>query len=119
MVLPNILNSLSVVVLVIVSIEFLCAQTPYSMRGLIFGTVYGCIAMFALVGFGIAQPFKEKSTIWGTRIISCGFWYLILNAFLLGITGIMLCILGVLYKKRKREDVLPNEQIFAERYYST
>jgi hypothetical protein len=22
------------------------------------------------------------------------------------------------YKKRKREDVLPNEQIFAERYYS-
>ncbi len=30
---------------------------------------------------------------------------------------IVLCIL-IKYKNRKREDVLPNEQIFAERYYT-
>jgi hypothetical protein len=29
-----------------------------------------------------------------------------------------LVIAMMLYKKRKREDVLPNEHIFAERYYA-
>ena len=119
MILPNILNSISFVTLLISTIEFICAQTPYSMRGLMFGTVYGCIVIFGLVGYGIKQPFTGKLTAWGTGIISCGFWYLLMNALFLGIIGTMLFILGALYRKRKREDVLPNEQIFAERYFST
>ena len=41
MVLPNILNAISIVTLGIGGIEFICAQTPYSMKGLMVGTVYG------------------------------------------------------------------------------
>ena len=32
--------------------------------------------------------------------------------------GISLGVMMRLYMRRKREDVLPNEHIFAERYYS-
>ena len=36
MAIPNILNSISFILLGVGACEFICAQTPYSMRGLIF-----------------------------------------------------------------------------------
>ena len=83
-----------------------------------FGAVYGAGLVFTLIGYGIIQPFINNLITWKTGIISCGFWYMLLSVILLGTDGIVLIILGIWYKKRKREDVLPNEQIFAERYYA-
>ena len=118
MVLPNVLNSISIVTLGIGGIEFICAQTPYSMKGLMVGTVYGSVVIIALIGYGITEPFTSHMITWGTGVISCGFWYLLLVIIVLIFNSTLLLILGKLYKNRKREDVLPNEQIFAERYYS-
>ena len=117
MLLPNVLNSVSIMYLGIGGVEFICAQTPYSMRGLISGAGYGSVAIFTLIGYGITHPFTMALPIWSTDIISCGFWYLLLVIVYLAISSIVLSILGRMYKNRKREDVLPNEQIFAERYY--
>ena len=119
MVLPNILNTISIVTLGIGGIEFICAQTPYSMKGLMVGTVYGSVVIIALIGYGITELFTRHMITWSTGMISCGFWYLLLVIIIvLILNSILLLILGKLYKNRKREDVLPNEQIFAERYYS-
>ena len=118
MILPNVLNSISIVTLGIGVIEFICAQTPYSMKGLMIGTVYGSVVIIAFIGYGITEPFTSHLISWGTGMISCGFWYLLLILVILIINSVLLLILGKLYKNRKREDVLPNEQIFAERYYS-
>ena len=119
LVLQNILNSLSVAMLAVGGAEFFCAQTPYSMRGLIFGSAYGGFAVYAIIAYGLNQPFITQSNRWEKgKSISCGFWFLILNLAALVINAVFLCVLGLLYKKRKREDVLPNEQIFAERVYS-
>ena len=63
-------------------------------------------------------PFKTKLSVWGTEIISCGFWFLFL-VFLVQIsTCFVLVMLMKRYRGRKREDVLPNEHYYAERYYS-
>ena len=118
MVLPNILNAISIVTLGIGGIEFICAQTPYSMKGLMVGTVYGSVVIIAFIGYGITVPFTSHTITWSTGVISCGFWYLLLVIIVLIFNSTLLLILGILYKNRKREDVLPNEQIFAERYYS-
>ena len=100
------------------SAEFICAQTPYSMRGLMFGSAYGGFAVYAVVAYGLNQPFITQPSRWEKgKSISCGFCFLILNLVALVINAVLLCVLGILYKKRKREDVLPNEQIFAERMY--
>ena len=116
MVLQGVLNSVSTFMLGLGGVEFLCAQTPYSMRGLISGAGYGIVALFTLT---ITQPFTMDLSIWRTGgIINCGFWYLLLVIVFFIFNGIILYILGRFYKNRKREDVLPNEQIFAERYYS-
>ena len=119
MVLPNILiDAISIVTLSIGGIEFICAQTPYSMKGLMVGTVYGSVVIIALIGYGITVPFTRRMITWSTGVISCGFWYLLLVIIVLIFNSTLLLILGKLYKNRKREDVLSNEQIFAERYYS-
>ena len=118
MAIPNILNSMSFLLLGIGASEFICAQTPYSMRGLIFGCASGSAAIFFLVGYGISESFTRHLINWGTGIISCGFWYLLMILLLMVMYTAILLILIKHYKKRKREDVLPNEHIFAERYYA-
>ena len=111
MILPDVLNSISIVTLGISSIEFICAQTPYSMKGLMVGTVYGSVVIIAFIGYGITEPFTSHLVTWGTgmHMISCGFWYLLLVLIVLIINSVLLLVLGKLYKNRKREDVLPNE----------
>ena len=118
MILPHLFHSVSLVTFATGAFEFICSQTPYSMRGLLFGTMYGSLMLYNVIGRGILQLFTLQSTAWGTGIISCGFWYLLVILLILILDSIMLCILVKWYKNRKREDVLPNEQIFAERYYS-
>ena len=118
MILPHLLNSVSIVTFSIGVFEFICSQTPYSMRGLLLGTMYGSVVLYCVLGYGIMQPFMKQSTTWGTGIISCEFWYLLVILLILILDSIILFTLVKWYKKRKREDVLPNEQVFAERYYS-
>ena len=116
--LPIVINALSLIITVIGCVEFICAQTPYSMRGLMFGTLYGGISVYTSIAYGVMHPFTRETKIWGTGIISCGFWFLFLNFIALVINAVFLSVIGILYKNRKREDVLPNEQIFAERFYT-
>ena len=118
MVLPHVLHMVSVTTFAIGAFEFICSQTPYSMRGLLFGAMYGSVMLYSVLGYGIMQPFTKQSTAWGTGIISCDFWYLLVILLILLLGSTMLFFLMKWYKNRKREDVLPNEQIFAERYYS-
>ena len=114
---PLSVYSLSACVLVIGLLEFIVSQTPYSMRGLIMGTCYCMIALCAPVVMSISVPFTRDLSIWGDGIFSCGFWYALLLLMIEVLVGIMLIAMRRWYKKRKREDVLPNEHIFAERYY--
>ena len=117
MAIPLFLHSLSASVFGIGAIEFIASQAPYSMRGLIMGTAYCMFALCAAVGIGISIPFTRQLSIWGTGIISCGFWYALLLLVVEVLAGFMFTAIQKWYKKRKREDVLPNEHIFAERYY--
>ena len=98
MVLPNILNSISIVTLGIGGMEFICAQTPYSVKGLMVGTVYGSVVITAFIGYGITEPFTRHMITWSTGVISCGFWYLLLVIIVLIFNSTLLLILGKLYK---------------------
>ena len=120
MILVRVFNSISSITSITGAFEFICSQSPYSMRGLLFGATYCCVMLYFLVGYGIMKPFTKLSTSisWGAGIISCEFWYLLLILVILILNSIMVCILSKWYKNRKREDVLPNEQVFAERYYT-
>ena len=99
-------------------LEFYCAQVPYSMKGLVAGIIYGLLAFFMILSQVVLLPFTMRSLEWGRGTLSCGIWYLLTLLIYLVIVMAATVIMMRWYKRRKREDILPNEQIFAERYYS-
>ena len=115
--LPCIIYSLSVALWAIGTIRFIAAQSPYSMRGLVMGSLYGLFFLSAAVGIAISLPFTRNLSLWGTGIISCGFWHSLAILSIIGTASVLYGVMLKWYKSRKREDVLPNEHIFAERYY--
>ena len=118
MAVPNFLHSISMSMMFVGGIEFLCAQVPYSMKGLIFGATYGLGVISTVIVLALSFLFKKRLFIWSTGIISCGFWYFLLVLVIIIIISCVGFVVFKLYKNRRREDVLPNEQIFAERYYT-
>ena len=116
---PQFLSAISYIMILVGAIEFLCSQIPYSMKGLIIGIFYGSLALSFVLNKAISHIFMLKSSVWERgAVFSCGFWYFQTKLIFLSIMVLSLLLLAVCYKKRKRDDVLPNEQIFAERYYS-
>jgi putative exporter of polyketide antibiotics len=105
--------------LVIRILEYFCAQVPYSMKGLVAGCYYGCLGLCIMFNFGLSQVFKAKLHVWEPdTTFNCGFWYLLTKIIPVAIAAFMIALTIKFYKKRKREDILPNEHIFAEQYYS-
>ena len=99
-------------------IQFVCAQVPYSMKGMVAGMAYGLAALFVALSQAISLPFKSKSIAWSTGALSCSFWYLLTILVYMFIVLFGFAVVAKWYKRRKREDVLPSEHIFAEEYYS-
>ena len=115
-VIPKFLYAVSDLMVFVGALEFICAQVPYSMKGLAMGVTYFFLGMFISI-FGTIKPLFEKIT-WSTGIISCGFWLFFTKGSLIVASLLVFCVIMKWYKKRKRDDVLPNDHIFAERYYS-
>ena len=116
-VIPDILNAISIVTLGIGGIEFMCPNPLLHERTHGWNYLWQC-GDNSFIGYGIAEPFTRHIITWSNGGISYGFWCLILVMIILLYNSILLLVLGKLYKNRKREDVLPNELVFAERYYS-
>ena len=115
---PDFLQTISMMMIYIGTFEFLSAQVPYFMKGLMVGVTFCSLLLSGALWFVLSVPFTKRLPIWGTGTISCGFWYTLLLVAIQVCCCVILIILTRWYKKRRRQDVLPNEHIFAERYYS-
>ena len=118
-IIPRFFLVLSSMFFVVGIIEFLSSQSPYAMRGTLFGMLFSTISIIFLVpGVAVIAVFLQHFTFWSTKTVSCGFWYILIVIIIYSIGLAVFLYLKKRYKMRKREDVLPNEHIFAERYYS-
>ena len=117
---PRYLHFISVTFLLIGAIEFICSQAPYSMKGVIIGAQYTLISICLIPTLVIIAVVLSKTDLssLGTGTISCEFWYALLIIVAYLSIFIILAWMVKRYKMRKREDLLPNEHFFAERYYS-
>ena len=117
MAIPDLIVSISYVMLYIGSVEYFSSQVPYFMKDLTVGVAYSSLFLSGAVWLVLSIPFKSHnlSYNWGA---SCGFWYGLLLMIAEATMCVILIVLTKWYKKRKRQDVLPNEHVYAERYYS-
>ena len=117
---PDYLHYISLTFLLTGAIEFTCSQAPYSMKGVIMGAQYTLVSICSiptLVILAVVFYKKDLSSL-GTGTIGCEFWYALLIIVAHLSLFILLAWMVKRYKMRKREDLLPNEHFFAERYYS-
>ena len=115
---PTLFASLGYFIGYISTMEFLVAQSPLHMKGMLIGLFYSLWGLGTLSGLLIALPFFfAYPPLTSSTGLSCGSaYYLICFGFtVVGMVSLTVAVRR--YRNREREEVLGNEQQFAISYY--
>ena len=105
--LPTVPLLISPTMITTTTFEFITAQSPHSMKGLLVGVFFAIVGLFQLIGSLTLLPFSLPN-IWKSSgktapIVNCGFGYLLFTCSV-GITGFLLFSVAVKrYRYRERE----------------
>ena len=114
----NVLSALFQMLYFIAGYEFICAQSPYRMKGLLFGCYYSMRGIFLLLAdiWYIGWKYSIIDERW-VVYPSCGFWYYLFTTVMGAVGLVIFCLVAKWYKKREREEPA-NEQWLVEAYYN-
>ena len=114
---PSILGSFGNIIGFIAVMEFLLAQAPYAMKGLLIGSFYSTWALGNLATMALMLLFPQYRKTSEKSQLSCGSLYYLLCtvAAIIGLVAFTVMLLK--YSNRKRDEVIGNEQQFAVKYY--
>ena len=93
--------------------EFISAQSPHSMKGMLIGLSFTLRGIFGLLAMGLQAPFLY----WKYSSPDCGFVYYSMN-ILLGVVSFILLVWIVKRFKYRERDEPSRERQFAEECYS-
>ena len=113
--LPYALNAINIMLFYIAAYEFICAQSPHAMKGLLIGTFFMVKGVFQLISVMLTLvPF----TTWKfeTSLPSCGFVYYLINIFIAIIGLVAYTSIARRYQYRQRDEP-DNIYRYAEEYY--
>ena len=108
------LSSFSAMLIYIGIYEFICSQSPHSMKGLLFGLAFALQGLFQVIGVVIITPFLFASN---QPFFRCWMYYFIIN-ILLGITGLFVYTCAARRYKFRERDEFCHFYRYAEEYYS-
>ena len=112
---PNILNALSSILFEVAVFEFMCAQSPHAMKGLIIGTYFAIQGTFQFLGAAVLYvPFFSWSL--KASFLSCGFVYYLIN-ILVALSGLVAYICVARRYQYRQRDEPDNVYRYAEDYY--
>ena len=95
--------------------EFICSQSPHSMKGLVFGVFYFIRGLFQCIGVSFHVLFRIH---WKLSFISCRSGFYLVNFLIAVITFFVYVWVSRRYRYRVRDE-RSNEYRYAEEYYST
>ena len=98
--------------------EFICSQSPHSMKGLLIGLLYAIRGLYLLLAIFLLLLFRYVYPISTVHHISCGFYYYLTN-IVIGVVALLVytCV-AKRYRYRVRDE-LCNVHQYAENYYSS
>ena len=116
---PSILNAFGYMFLYIASYEFICAQSPHSMKGLLIGTFFAIKGVFQLMG--VLVIFTPITAVCGAQYVTfpglCGFIYCLINTLIALVGIVAFIIVSRRYQYRQRDEP-DNIYRYAEEYYA-
>jgi len=111
----TLLNGLLYAVLYTTLSEFIVSQSPYSMKGLLFGSMWSLLVISFAIGAALNLAWSYG---WKTQFSSpsCGTYYY-LFVTLLSVAGLVVYIAVARWYKRRERDEPENQQAIVEDIY--
>ena len=114
LIVQHVLSALFDMLIYIGSLEFICSQSPHSMKGMLIGLWYAVKGLFELLATLLVLPFLSWKY---NSFPSCGFVYYLVN-IVIGVFALTVYVcVARRYKKRERDEPC-NIRQYAEEYYS-
>ena len=107
---PNLLLGIGPLIVVTTTFEFISAQSPQSMKGLIIGVFFAIRGLFQFLNFIIIIPFSLKhpwtsgDVLEHPPVTNCGFVYLLLTCVVGGMGFILFSVAAKKYKYRRGDE---------------
>ena len=108
---PQIAITFSSFLFLLSGIEFICAQAPFNMKGLLLGIGYALYGLGSLVQSAISIPFRHNRSVWDKAPLTCGIWYFITQAVIVLVGFIIVIIVIKTYRRRTRPNVPQSKYI--------
>ena len=99
---PQIAIAFSSFLFLLSGVEFICAQAPFNMKGLLLGIGYALYGLGSLVQSAISSPFLHNHSVWDKAPLTCGLWYYIIQAVIVLVGFIVVIIVIKTYRRRIR-----------------
>ena len=104
MVLPEILKAASQFLIATTGSEFVCAQCPQPVKGLLYGLTFGGVGLFTAVSAGLMKGVSVLVERWlSSSPYGCLSWYLLIALGLLLFNLFLIWSVFKCYKKRTRD----------------
>ncbi|ORU94679.1 MAG: hypothetical protein A6F71_09460 [Cycloclasticus sp. symbiont of Poecilosclerida sp. M] len=118
LVIISFLNGIASPLINITVLEFISAQSPHTMKGLLLGVFYAFRGLFITLGCVATFPFTQEK-LWGDHrgIFDCGFYYYLSNS-VLGVIGLVVFLMAARWYRNRERDDPPYKHQYAEDYYS-
>lgn len=95
--------------------EFICSQSPYSMKGLLLGLLFSMKSLFQAIAIAAIIPF---GLAWHIESLSCGSGFYVMNLVIGLLELALFTCMAKRYKYRKIDEPPTNVYRYAEDYYS-
>ena len=106
-IIPSILQGLSILLVFMTALEFICAQAPLRLKGLLIGLWYATFAVYFLM-FGIPELFLTDPIVWEV--------FHEVKAFLIFISLIAYLCVSRRYHYRVRDEIVPERMMIEDIY---
>ena len=110
----HVLSAIANMLLDIAVLEFICSQSPYSMKGLLLGIFFSVKSLFQGIAIASIVPFGAA---WNIRLLSCGSGFYLMYV-ILGVLELVLFICVAKRYKYREVNEPSHEYRYAEDYYS-
>ena len=110
----HVLSALSDMLFDIAVLEFICSQSPYSMKGLLLGIFFSIRSLFQGIALYLTYLF---GTFWAIESLSCGSGFYAMCIVIALLEVVLFSCVSKRYKYRNVNEP-SNEYRYAEEYYS-
>ena len=109
----NFILGFAAIVLPKSSTEFICAQAPYNMKGLLIGIFYTILIFFIFLGTLLNLAWSNNwFAILDTS--TCGVWFYLTTLVLAVVSSALLCLVIRWYKARERDETTRSQNLVEE-----